>query len=68
VRARGTTPGADNIISCALSLGLLEDGRAAHGPLELLFTVNEEAGMDGTHGLQCDFMKGRLLINLDSEA
>ncbi len=68
VKARGTTLGADNGIGCALGLGLMEDDTAEHGPLELLFTVNEEAGMDGAHGLESDFVKGRILINPDTEA
>ena len=67
VKAKGTTLGADNGIGCALALGLVEDDRAEHGPLELLFTINEESGMDGAHGLQTDFLKGRILINLDGE-
>ena len=67
VRARGTTLGADNGIGCALALGLVEDDSAEYGPLELLFTINEESGMDGAHGLQSEFLKGRLLINLDAE-
>ena len=67
VRAKGTTLGADNGIGCALALGLVEDDSAEHGPLELLFTMNEESGMDGAHGLKGDFLKGRMLINLDSE-
>lgn len=67
VKARGTTLGADNGIGCALALGLLEDDSASHGPLELLFTINEESGMDGAFGLKSGFLKGRKLINLDSE-
>jgi len=67
VRARGTTLGADNGIGCALALGIMSDADARHGNLELLFTVNEEAGMDGAHGLKADFVTGRMLINLDSE-
>jgi len=67
VRARGTTLGADNGIGCALALGIMTDDSAQHGPVELLFTVNEEAGMDGAHGLKSDFVNGRTLINLDSE-
>ncbi len=68
VKARGTTLGADNGIGCALGLGLMQDDGAEHGPLELLFTVNEESGMTGAHGLTGDFLKGRTLINLDTEA
>jgi dipeptidase D len=68
VKARGTTLGADNGIGCALGLGLMRDETAEHGPLELFFTVNEESGMTGAHGLNSDFLKGRILINLDTEA
>ena len=67
VRAKGTTLGADNGIGGAMMLGVMEDKDVAHGPLELLFTVNEEAGMDGAHGLKADFLKGEMLINLDTE-
>ncbi len=67
VRARGTTLGADNGIGGAIMLGIMEDKSLEHGPLELLFTVNEESGMDGAHGLKADFVKGRMLINLDTE-
>ncbi|MBN1356205.1 aminoacyl-histidine dipeptidase [bacterium] len=67
VRARGTTLGADNGIGAAIMLGAMEDQSLDHGPLELLFTINEESGMDGAHGLKSDFIKGRLLINLDTE-
>ncbi len=67
VRARGTTLGADNGIGAAMMLAVMEDKNCEHGPLELLFTVNEESGMDGAHGLKSDFVKGRILINLDTE-
>ncbi len=67
VRAQGTTLGADKGIGCALALGIMSDTGAGHSPLELLFTVNEEDGMDGAHGLQGGFVGGRMLINLDSE-
>lgn len=67
VRAKGTTLGADNGIGGALMLAIMEDRSLTHGPMELLFTINEESGMDGAHGLKADFVKGRSLINLDTE-
>lgn len=67
VKATGTTLGADNGIGVALMLGILDDPKAAHGPLELFFTINEESGMDGAHNTEPDFVKGRILINLDTE-
>jgi dipeptidase D len=66
VRAQGTTLGADNGIGMALMLAVMEDD-FPHGKLEFLFTINEEAGMDGAHNLQAEFLEGRTLINLDSE-
>ncbi|MCD4655764.1 aminoacyl-histidine dipeptidase [bacterium] len=67
VKATGTTLGADNGIGGAMMLAILDDKQMEHGPLELYFTVNEEAGMDGAHGTEADFVKGRILINLDTE-
>ncbi len=66
VRARGTTLGADNGIGVAMMLALL-DGDKPHGPLELLFTVNEEAGMTGARGVGTDYLSAKHLINLDTE-
>ena len=63
-----TTLGADNGIGVALILAVLADRDLAHGPLEALFTVDEEAGMGGAHGLQPGALAGRLMINLDTEA
>lgn len=67
VRAKGTTLGADNGIGVAIMLAIMEDESIIHPPLEYLFTVNEESGMDGAHGLEPSFVKGRRLINLDTE-
>jgi len=67
LHADRTTLGADNGIALALSLALAEDPAVAHPPLELLFTVEEETGLNGAAGLQPDFINGRNLINLDSE-
>lgn len=65
--AERTTLGADNGVGAALILAALEDGALAHGPLEALFTVDEEAGMGGARGLAPDLLQGRLLLNLDTE-
>jgi dipeptidase D len=67
IRANKTTLGADNGIGCAAMLAVLEADNIAHGPIEALFTINEEAGMDGAFGLESGLLKGRILINLDSE-
>ena len=66
--APNTTLGADNGIGAALILAALEDDTLVHGPLEALFTVDEEAGMGGARGLQPDALQGKLMINLDTEA
>eukprot|EP00954_Amorphochlora_amoebiformis_P018714 1327936-Amorphochlora_amoeboformis.AAC.1 len=66
LRAKGTTLGADNGIGLATALSLLLD-QSIQGPLEALFTVNEEAGMSGARNLQPNWMKSKILINLDSE-
>lgn len=67
LRAPGTTLGADNGMGVALALALLEDMETPHGPLEVLFTVDEEAGMGGAHGLQAGWLQGRRMLNLDTE-
>ncbi len=67
VTAKGTTLGADNGIGVAAALAFLEDRDSVHGPLELLFTVDEETGLNGAVYLKPDFIKGRVLLNLDSE-
>jgi len=66
--ADGTTLGADNGIGVALMLAVLEATDLQHGPLEALFTVDEEAGMGGARGLAPDVLHGRLMLNLDTEA
>ncbi|OHD16430.1 MAG: hypothetical protein A2087_11035 [Spirochaetes bacterium GWD1_61_31] len=66
--ARGTTLGADNGIGMAAILAVLEATDLVHGPLEALFTVNEENGMSGARGLKPDSLKGNYVLNLDSEA
>ncbi len=67
VRADGTTLGADNGIGVAAALAVLESTDIAHGPLEVLFTVDEENFHNGVYGLRKDFLKGDILINLDLE-
>jgi len=67
VTAHGTTLGADNGIGLATGLAFLEDKEHPHGPLEILCTVDEETGLNGAMALQSDFVKGRILLNLDSE-
>lgn len=67
VKAKGTTLGADNGIGVAAIMSLLESTDIAHPPLEALFTIDEETGMTGAKGLQPDFLKGDILLNLDTE-
>lgn len=67
VRAEGTTLGADNAIGCCAGLALMEDEDLIHPPLECLFTVDEETGLTGATKIQPGFLKGRILLNLDSE-
>jgi dipeptidase D len=67
VTARDTTLGADNGIGLAATLAILESKDIEHGPLEALFTVDEETGMTGAFGLKSGILKADILINLDSE-
>ncbi|TVQ89569.1 MAG: aminoacyl-histidine dipeptidase [Bacteroidetes bacterium] len=67
VKGTGTTLGADDGIGMALQLAILASDEIEHGPLECLFTVDEETGLTGAFGLEKDFLKGRILLNLDSE-
>ena len=66
--AEATTLGADNGIGVALALAALEDETLVHGPLEVLLTVDEEAGMGGAHGLANGWLKATHMLNLDTEA
>lgn len=67
MKARGTSLGADNGIGLSMALAVLADDTLVHGPLEVLTTTNEEDGMSGAANLSSDFIKGRKVINLDSE-
>lgn len=67
VKAKGTTLGADNGIGMAAALAAMVDKDLVHGPLEALFTVNEEIGLEGAQNLGKDMISGKILINLDSE-
>lgn len=67
LKANGTTLGADNGIGVATELALLADNTIEHGPIECLFTVDEETGLSGAFALEEGFMEGEILLNLDSE-
>jgi len=67
LRADNTTLGADNGIAIALAMALAGNDKIAHPPLELLFTVDEETGLNGAKELEPGFVEGRILLNVDSE-
>jgi dipeptidase D len=67
VRATGTTLGADNGIGVAAALATATDPAVVHGPLELLFTLDEETGLTGAKDLDPSILTGRTMLNLDSE-
>ena len=67
VFAKGTTIGGDNGIAVAYALALLADKTIPHPPLEIIITVDEEIGMEGAAGVDLSMLKGRTLVNLDSE-
>ena len=67
LKAKGTTLGADDGIGCAIELAILEANDIEHGPLECVFTRDEETGLSGAEGMKAGFMSGDYLINLDSE-
>ena len=67
LHAKGTTLGADDGIGVAYELALLDSDDIEHGPIECLFTRDEETGLTGAFGLEAGFMTGKYLINLDSE-
>ena len=68
VTAKGTTLGADNGIGVAAAMAILADKEVVHPPLEVLVTVDEETGMYGAFALEGGMLKGKTLLNLDSEA
>lgn len=67
LRADGTTLGADNGIGMAAALAVMVDDKLVHGPLECLFTVDEETGLTGANNLDASMITGTILLNLDSE-
>lgn len=67
VKAKGTTLGADNGIGVAAAMAVLTATDLVHGPIEALFTVDEETGMTGAFGLKPGFVTGDILFNMDSE-
>lgn len=67
LKAKGTTLGADDGIGVAMEMAILEARDIKHGPLECVFTRDEETGLTGAEGMKDDFMTGKYLINLDSE-
>lgn len=68
VTARGTTLGADNGMGVAAAMAVLESKDLVHGPVEALFTTDEETGMTGAFGLKPGVLKGDILLNMDSES
>lgn len=67
LKADGTTLGADDGIWVATALAILDANDIEHGPIECLFTVDEETGLSGAEALSADVLKSRILLNLDSE-
>ena len=67
VTAKGTTLGADNGIGMASCLAVLASTDIKHGPIEVLLTIDEEAGMTGAFGLEAGWLEGDILLNTDSE-
>lgn len=67
LKAKGTTLGADDGIGVALALAVLDDNELEHGPIECLFTIDEETGLTGAAAVEAGFMQGKMLLNLDSE-
>lgn len=67
LRAKGTTLGADDGIGIAMAMAVITDKDTAHGPIECLFTRDEETGLSGAFQLEEGFITGKYLINLDSE-
>ena len=67
VSARGTTLGGDDGIAVAMAMAILDDDSLSHPAIEAIFTVDEETGMYGAEGLDVSVLKGRRMLNMDSE-
>lgn len=67
VKAKGTTLGGDDGIGVAAALAVLENTEISHGPIEALFTIDEETGMTGASNLKAGLLKGDIFLNMDSE-
>ncbi|MFA7228752.1 MAG: aminoacyl-histidine dipeptidase [Melioribacteraceae bacterium] len=67
VKAKGTTLGGDNGVGVAAALAIMESNDLEHGPIEALFTLDEETGLFGAQALKPGFVQGKILLNLDSE-
>ena len=67
VSAKGTTLGGDDGIAVAYALAILDDDSIAHPRLEFVCTVSEEVGMEGAAGIDVSMLKGKKLLNMDSE-
>jgi len=67
IKAKGTTLGADDGIGIATQLAILDSQDISHGPIECLFTVDEETGLTGAFNLDPEFLNSKILLNLDSE-
>ena len=67
LKGDGTTLGADNGIALAIAMEIATDKTVLHPPLELLFTVDEETGLTGANALKPGWLKGKVLLNLDTE-
>ncbi len=67
VKAKETTLGADNGMGVAIAMAVLQSNNLVHGPIEVLLTIDEEAGMTGANNLKAGLLDGDILINLDSE-
>lgn len=67
IYAKGTTLGGDDGIAVAMALAVLEDDTLPHPPIEAVFTTDEETGMYGAEGLDASQLKGKILLNIDSE-
>ena len=67
VKAKGTTLGGDNGVGVAAALAIMDSTNLEHGPIEALFTLDEETGLFGAQALKPGFVNGKILLNLDSE-